>query len=44
MTADSGDLIVALEGLPEEDVHCAKLAANVLREAIANRAKSKTER
>jgi nitrogen fixation NifU-like protein len=31
------DLIDALDGLPEESVHCAELAVNTLREAIANR-------
>ncbi len=30
-------LIAALDGLPEENVHCAELAVNTLREAIANR-------
>jgi len=30
------DLIVALDGLPEENVHCAELAVITLREAIAN--------
>lgn len=31
------DLIVALDGLPEENVHCAELAVKTLLEAIANR-------
>jgi len=31
------DVIAALDGLPEAKVHCAKLALNTLREAIANR-------
>ena len=31
------DLLAALDGLPEESVHCAELAVNTLREAIANR-------
>jgi len=31
------DLIAALDGLPEENTHCAKLAVNTLREAIANK-------
>jgi len=31
------DLIVALDGLPEENAHCAELAVKTLREAIANR-------
>jgi NifU-like protein involved in Fe-S cluster formation len=44
MTADSDDLIVALDGLPEENVHCAELAVNALRKAIADRAESRTER
>ncbi len=30
------DLIAALDGLPEESVHCAELAVNTLREAIAD--------
>ena len=30
------DLIVALDGLPEDSVHCAELAVKTLREAIAN--------
>jgi len=28
------DLVVALDGLPEESLHCAELAVNTLREAI----------
>jgi nitrogen fixation NifU-like protein len=31
------DLIAILDGLPEENLHCAELAVNTLREAIANR-------
>jgi len=31
------DVIVALDGLPEENAHCAELAVNTLREAITNR-------
>ena len=31
------DLIVALDGLPEDSAHCAELAVNTLREAIASR-------
>ena len=31
------DLIAALDGLPEESLHCAELAVNTLHEAIANR-------
>jgi nitrogen fixation NifU-like protein len=38
------DLIVALDGLPEENVHCAELAVNALREAIASGVESRTER
>lgn len=30
------DLIAILDGLPEENLHCAELAVNTLREAIAN--------
>jgi nitrogen fixation NifU-like protein len=30
------DLIVALDGLPEDSVHCAELAVKTLREAIVN--------
>ena len=38
------DLIAALDGLPEESVHCAELAVNTLREAIANgRANDRSE-
>ncbi len=33
----SADLLAALGGLPEESTHCAELAVNTLREAIANR-------
>lgn len=32
------DLLQALDGLPEESVHCAELAVSTLREAIASRA------
>ena len=31
------DLVAALDGLPEESLHCADLAVSTLREAIANR-------
>jgi nitrogen fixation NifU-like protein len=31
------DLVAALDGLPEESLHCAELAVNTLRQAIANR-------
>ena len=34
---DGADLIIALDGLPAENVHCATLAVETLREAIANR-------
>lgn len=34
---EAEDLIVALDGLPDESVHCAELAVTTLREAIANR-------
>jgi len=37
------DLLEALDGLPEESVHCAELAANTLREAIANRPRRDVE-
>jgi nitrogen fixation NifU-like protein len=30
------DLVTALDGLPEESLHCAELAVNTLQEAIAN--------
>ena len=30
------NLIAALDGLPEESIHCAELAVSTLREAIAN--------
>lgn len=33
------DLLEALDGLPEESVHCAELAVNTLREAIASRSR-----
>jgi nitrogen fixation NifU-like protein len=32
------DLLKALDGLPEESVHCAELAVSTLRQAIASRA------
>jgi nitrogen fixation NifU-like protein len=34
---EAADLIIALDGLPAENVHCATLAVATLREAIANR-------
>jgi nitrogen fixation NifU-like protein len=33
------DLLEALDGLPEESVHCAELAVSALREAIADRSR-----
>ena len=33
---DAADLIIALDGLPPEHVHCATLAVNTLREAMAD--------
>lgn len=33
---DPADLILALDGLPEESAHCAELAVNTLRQAIDN--------
>ncbi len=36
-------LIAALDGLPEESIHCAELAVNTLREAIANRPRRDVE-
>ena len=33
---DGGDVILALDGLPPEHIHCATLAANTLGQAIAN--------
>jgi nitrogen fixation NifU-like protein len=32
---DGGDVILALDGLPPEHVHCATLAANTLGQAIS---------
>jgi len=34
---EQDDLVAALDGLPEESLHCAELAVGTLREAIANR-------
>jgi nitrogen fixation NifU-like protein len=34
---EQADLVAALDGLPDESLHCAELAVNTLREAIANR-------
>ena len=34
-TIDAAEVIVALDGLPPEHVHCATLAVNTLQEAIA---------
>jgi nitrogen fixation NifU-like protein len=36
-TVEAADLIIALDGLPAENVHCATLAVATLREAIAHR-------
>jgi len=33
---DAGDLIIALDGLPPEHMHCATLAVSTLREAISH--------
>ena len=33
---EPADLILALDGLPDESTHCAELAVNTLRQAIAN--------
>jgi hypothetical protein len=44
MKADSEHLLVVLDGLAEENVHCNERAVNALREAIASRADSRTER
>ena len=30
------DLVTALDGLPQESLHCAQLALNTLQEAIVN--------
>jgi nitrogen fixation NifU-like protein len=37
------DVLDALGGLPEDDIHCALLAANTLREAIKDYMAFKTE-
>jgi len=36
---DAGDLIIALDGLPAEHVHCATMAVSTLREAISHHRK-----
>ena len=33
-TVETGDLLAALDGLPEESAHCAKLAVDTLQKAI----------
>lgn len=33
---EQGDLVAALDGLPEESLHCAELAVKTLREAITH--------
>ncbi|MEA3442360.1 MAG: iron-sulfur cluster assembly scaffold protein [Chloroflexota bacterium] len=40
---DQGDVLNALEGLPEESEHCALLATDTLKEAIRNYLASKNE-
>ena len=35
-TIEAADLILALDGLPPEHIHCATLAVNTLREAIVD--------
>jgi nitrogen fixation NifU-like protein len=41
---DPADLILTLDGLPDESTHCAELAVNTLRQAIANgQRKGKTD-
>jgi nitrogen fixation NifU-like protein len=35
-------ILDALDGLPEESVHCALLASNTLKEAVKNYSRSKT--
>ena len=37
------DLVAALDGLPEESLHCAELAVNTLREAIHHYEKGEVE-
>ena len=37
------DVLDAIEGLPEDDLHCALLAANTLKEAIKDHLASKNE-
>jgi len=37
------DLVAALDGLPEESLHCAELAVNTLREAINHYEKGEVE-
>ena len=39
---DPQDLLLALDGLPDERAHCAELAVNTLRKAIANVQRTQT--
>ena len=36
------DLLLALDGLPDESTHCAELAVKTMRKAIAERQEEKT--
>ena len=36
MAIEAADVIIALDGLPPEHVHCAALAVNTLQEAVAD--------
>jgi nitrogen fixation NifU-like protein len=40
---EQADLVAALDGLPEESLHCAELAVNTLREAINHCKKGEIE-
>jgi nitrogen fixation NifU-like protein len=40
---EQADLVAALDGLPEESLHCAQLAVNTLREAINHYEKGEAE-
>jgi nitrogen fixation NifU-like protein len=40
---EQADLVAALDGLPEESLHCAELAVNTLREAINHYQKGEIE-
>jgi len=39
---DPQDLLLALDRLPDESAHCAELAVNTLRKAIANVQRTQT--